>query len=482
MNNLYILLTALAGFVVGVAVAWPRRQYGDLRYSEAESQLRGARRELDHQREEANRLQEMLQAVLGGFPYPVIITDRHRLILFANPAAEAFVGRQLGEMMEKSVAGIIQDYDTTRLLLEAAETSEVRERTFQRPATGQTWHVSVTPLHVAGAAATPANTTHLILAIEDLTELRHLETVRQDFVAHVSHELRTPLAALKLLAETLTTALADDPPAALAFAQRMTGEIDHLTQMVAELLELSRIESGKIQLHTEPTDIGGLVEVIFDRLRPLAEVRSIALVAAVPPDLPDAEADGTRIGEVLVNLIHNALKYTDPGGTVTVSAQAADSSIRTDEERGLARGAPSREPRRRGQRDAPQRALVVQVKDTGVGIGEEDLPRVFERFYKVDRARTRAAERPAVEGAATPAATLQPSGASGTGLGLAIAKHLVELHGGQIWARSRLGHGSTFSFTLPLAREPVGEGDTEVPSSASKVASMSSSTAAASHL
>src|SRR5262249_28484212 len=159
---------------------------------------------------------------------------------------------------------------------------------------------------------------------------------------------------------------------------------------------------------------------------------SIALVAAVPPDLPDAEADGTRIGEVLVNLIHNALKYTDPGGTVTVSAQAADrsSSIRTDEEQGLARGTPSREPRRRGQRDVPQRAIVVQVKDTGVGIGEEDLPRVFERFYKVDRARTRAAERPAAEGAATAVTTLQPSGASGTGLGLAIAKHLVELHGG----------------------------------------------------
>src|SRR5262249_59929857 len=171
---------------------------------------------------------------------------------------------------------------------------------------------------------TRSNTSHLILRIEDLTELRRLETVRQDFVAHVSHELRTPLAALKLLAETLTTALADDPPAARAFARRITGEIDHLTQMVAELLELSRIESGKIQLHTEATDIGGLVEVVFDRLRPLAEARSVTLIAGVPLSLPDAEADGTRIGEVLINLIHNALKYTDPGGTVTVSAQALD--------------------------------------------------------------------------------------------------------------------------------------------------------------
>src|SRR5262249_20709138 len=106
-----------------------------------------------------------------------------------------------------------------------------------------------------------------------------------------------------------------------------------------------------------------------------------------------------------------------------------------------------------------QREVVVQVNDTGVGIGEEDLPRVFERFYKVDRARTRAAERPAAEGAATGATTSPPSGASGTGLGLAIAKHLVELHGGQVWARSRLGHGSTFSFTLPLALPPAGEDD-----------------------
>jgi two-component system phosphate regulon sensor histidine kinase PhoR len=274
-----------------------------------------------------------------------------------------------------------------------------------------------------------------------LTELRRLETVRQDFVSHVSHELRTPLAAVKLLSETLTRAVGHDPAAAHDFADRIGREIDHLSQMVAELLELSRIESGKIQLQREPTDLGGLVEVVIERLRPLALAHNVTLGTSIAEGLPLADADPGRIGEVLVNLIHNGLKYTPAGGAVTVTAEV----VRSASEAGHIR-MPSDD-------GGARRQLAVHVTDTGIGIGPDDLPRVFERFYKADRARTRGAS-PRPETSAAPAASEpEAAAAAGTGLGLSICRHLVDLHGGHIWATSRLGRGSTFSFTLPLAGE-----------------------------
>ena len=239
----------------------------------------------------------------------------------------------------------------------------------------------------------------ILIIFQDLTRMRRLEMVRRDFVSNVSHELRTPLASLKALTETLQEGALEDPPAARRFLLRMDNEIDNLTQMVQELLELSRIESGKVPLKRISIEPRELVSLAVERMLVQAERAAVQLKLDCPPDLPNVSADPTRMEQVIVNLIHNAIKFTLPGGEIAISAVLN------------------------------QKMVVFTVHDTGVGIAPELLPRIFERFYKVDRSRS----------------------GGGTGLGLSIARHMVEAHGGRIWADSEIGHGSTFYFSLPLA-------------------------------
>ncbi len=498
-NIVMIALAVALGFLLGLGVYWVRIREAARRRMVADARTRQARRELAEQRREAAQAQALLRALLDAYPQPVAITTRERVITFANPALLALAGLPREQVIGRGAASVLQDYDTTRLLQDAALTNTPTERTFQRVTTGQTWHVVVTPLRItpsqekrSNAAANPASifqtgasvplptgsltdrtdtddapVRYLILTIEDLTAIRRLETTRRDFVAHVSHELRTPLAAIKLLAETLLNALERDPDAARQFGLRIMGEIDHLTQMVNELLELSRIESGNLKLRREPTDMLGLIEVAIERMTPLAKAYGVRLHAETPDALPDALVDGERIAEALINLIDNALKYTPAGGEVTVSAEVAD--IATAQEPTtttglLASHKPTSPVADDATRAEPCPMLIVRVRDTGIGIDEDDLPRVFERFFKVDRARTRAASLP---DRPTPASlpTLSATGgegkadgysdgrATGTGLGLAITRHLIELHGGSIWAKSRVGQGSVFSLAVPLAEE-----------------------------
>jgi two-component system phosphate regulon sensor histidine kinase PhoR len=241
-----------------------------------------------------------------------------------------------------------------------------------------------------------------LLLLQDLTELRRLETVRRDFVANISHELRTPTASIKALAETLRDGAIDDPSVAKDFLAKINAEADKLTQMVQELGDLSRIESGEAPIQSKPFNMAEAIEQAVGRLKAQADRAGLSLSVEPVSPLPQALGDRDRVEQVLVNLIHNAIKFTPPGGTITVSAKATIDDI------------------------------LVSVSDTGVGISADDLPRIFERFYKADRART----------------------GGGTGLGLAIAKHIVEAHGGRIWAESVEGKGSTFSFTLPSDGTP----------------------------
>ncbi len=440
-----LMLAAVAGALLIAALLWPTLRFERRRRKRGEEKLAALRSALFDQQTEGARYRGLFDALLNAYPLPVMVTTRDRVVVIANRAALQLVHLPQHRVVGRVLATIVQDYDTTQTLLEAAEANSQRERTFVRAATGETWRVIVTPMRVSSGADELGDAdgihpaTHFILTVENLTEQRRLERVRADFVAHVSHELRTPLAAMKLLAETLEGALERDPPSARRFAQRINAEIQHLSQMVAQLLQLSRIESGKIQLRCEPVDVAGLVEAVVDRMGPLAVERGVALRSQVAMGLPDALADGERVADILVNLIHNGIKYTPPEGEVTITAEVIPAE---GEAPTVATASGEDTPRVKPM-------LAVHVRDTGIGISAEDLPRIFERFYKADRARTRAelsSERAPVNVDAA-----QATAEAGTGLGLAIARHLVELHGGQISVTSRMGQGSTFTFTLPLA-------------------------------
>jgi two-component system phosphate regulon sensor histidine kinase PhoR len=237
------------------------------------------------------------------------------------------------------------------------------------------------------------------LLIQDLSEVRHLQIVRRDFISNISHELRTPLASMKALVETLLDGAIEDPDMAIRFLSRANVEVDAMAQMVEELQELARIESGQVPLQLQSVTVSDLILPAFERMQTQAEGGQLGMVVNLPAKLPPVLADPARISQVLTNLISNAIKYTQPGGQISVRAKPH------------------------------QNMVLIEVEDTGAGIPAKDLPRIFERFYKADRART----------------------SGGTGLGLAIARHLVKVHGGEIWVKSKEKKGSTFYFTLPLA-------------------------------
>jgi two-component system phosphate regulon sensor histidine kinase PhoR len=238
-----------------------------------------------------------------------------------------------------------------------------------------------------------------------MTDVKRVEQVRRDFVANVSHELRTPLAAIKSVIETLESGAVEDPQAARDFLQRADGEVDRLVQMVGELLELSRIESGELSMTREPVDVGAAVQSAVERLRPQAEKAGVGLSVETATKLSSVRGDRVSLERAIVNLINNAIKFTLDGGSVRVLARPDGDGVK------------------------------IEVSDNGSGIEPQDLPRVFERFYKADRARR----------------------AGGTGLGLAVVKHTAEAHGGRVEAVSRLGEGSSFRIWLPASPDVPAE-------------------------
>jgi two-component system phosphate regulon sensor histidine kinase PhoR len=241
------------------------------------------------------------------------------------------------------------------------------------------------------------------VTLQDVTELERLRRIRSEFIDNLSHELRTPLANVRLLTEMLMDDLEREEVSRRVRERvaRIDVETGHLVQMVNELLDLSRIEQTATRIRTDEVRLAPLVGASLQRLRTFAERQGVVLVELVPDDLPPIRGDEERLDQLLMNLLHNAIKFSPQGGSVTVTS------------------------------DERPRDVVIAVTDHGMGIPRKDQDRVFERFYKVDRARQR--------------------GLGGTGLGLAIARHIAEAHGGRIWLESVEGQGSTFSFSVPYA-------------------------------
>lgn len=331
-----------------------------------------------------------LLAALNSSTDAVLAVDSEGRVVFANVAAERLFGRSHSELIGNPFVWFMPDEALVQALRATRIEGTRSVMTIEHP-NRRYFQVNTTPI-------APGSDWAALVVFHDLTEVRRTESVRRDFVANVSHELRTPLASIKSVIETLQAGALEDETVALNFLTRAEGEIDRLVQLVEELLELSRIESGEAPLAKERVEMAAVIAAALDRLRPQASRQAIQLtadVAALPPLIGDAE----RLERVVVNLVHNALKFTPSGGSVNVRAVQVDGGVK------------------------------VSVTDTGVGIAPEDLPRVFERFYKADRSR----------------------GGGGTGLGLAIVKHTVEAHGGSVDVESTLGRGSTFAFTLPTA-------------------------------
>ncbi len=333
----------------------------------------------------ANAERSKLSALLDQLTDAVLIADADGRVQFANPAAEKLFGSHLAG---RSVAEAIRHHALVEACRRCRETGEPQTESVEVPASRQFLQLIVVPDRDTRGGT--------LLLVQDLTRVRKLETVRRDFISNLSHELRTPLASLKALTETLQDGALADLEAGPRFLSRIHTEVDALTQMAQELLDLSKIESGQIELVLRKVEPLSLLKSSCERMRVQAERAGVNLIFETTSSL-NVEADAARLEGVLVNLIHNAVKFTRRGGSITLSAV---------EEEG---------------------AVIFAVRDTGVGIPSDDLPRIFERFYRVDKSRA----------------------GSGTGLGLSIAKHIVEAHGGKIWAQSREGEGSVFFFSIP---------------------------------
>ena len=320
------------------------------------------------------------------------------LVDAANTAAHRFLGRAPGTMKDRPALEAFVDARVEAVVEAAVDGGVQSGEIVTADADGATLLVR--------ARRSPGG---IWVVLEDVSELRRLQRIRAEFIDNLSHELRTPLTTVSLLAETL---IRDAESAGDSVPQRMRdriGKIEvetgHLVQMVNELLDLTRIESGRSLVLVDDVDMNALSVAAVERLHLFAERQGVPLSVDVPGEVPPVRGASDRLEQVLINLVHNAVKFSPNGGLVTIR-------VREDGDE-----------------------VVTEVVDHGIGIPRASLGRVFERFYKVDRARVRSG--------------------GGTGLGLSIARHVIAQHGGRIWVESREGYGSTFSFALPVAGRAV---------------------------
>jgi two-component system, OmpR family, phosphate regulon sensor histidine kinase PhoR len=380
----------------------PRDELSDLAHALNETAARMDRsfRSLSRER---NRSGAILRSMVEGV---AVIDPRERLVFF-NRAFSEGLNLDPGSIEGRSVIEVVRNSDLLSLIRRALKGEEglrtdmavgiVQQRTFS---------VTAAPVEAleAPSATGPApaeKPSGAVVVLHDVTELRHLERVRQDFVANVSHEFKTPLTAIQGFAETLLAGALEDPQHNRRFLEIIRDHAARLAALTNDLLKLARIEAGKLEIDLGPVNLLEVIERCAETTLLKASQKQIALEIDVPSILPAVRGDASLLREVLQNLLDNAVQYTPAGGRITVSATPG------------------------------AREVVVSVEDTGVGIPLVDQERIFERFYRVDAARSRQA--------------------GGTGLGLSIAKHIVEVHGGHLHVDSEVGRGSKFSFSVSLA-------------------------------
>jgi two-component system phosphate regulon sensor histidine kinase PhoR len=332
--------------------------------------------------------------ILGSMIEGVAVISARERVLYSNRAFSQILDLEGQTVEDRPLIEVVRHTGLLAVIKQALqfekqESSEIVVGTV-RP---RSFAVTATPVRAGGASGA-------VLVLHEISELRRLERVRQDFVANVSHEFRTPLTAIQGFAETLLSGALEDPANRQRFVEIIRDHAMRLARLTEDLLELSRIEAGQLQLEFQPVSVRQLVESCVETARLKARPKHLDLAFAVPEGLPQVRGDANRLQEVLQNLLDNAVQYTPAGGKIAVDAAY------------------------------PNHHVVITVTDTGIGIPQADQSRIFERFYRVDAARSREV--------------------GGTGLGLSIARHIVEAHSGRIWVESTVGEGSRFHFSIPI--------------------------------
>lgn len=367
-------------------------------------ELRASNRELEIQSRVAGAEKNHIEAIIFSISDAVLVTNRFDELILANQSAEKLLGFELSTSLRANIDRIISDGTLVRLVREMrghgqSFTRKVVEHTIDQKGTPRTFSITLSCVVAPGGEVSG-----VVAVLHDITREKEIGKMKTDFVSNVSHELKTPLASIKAYVEMLVDGEAEDEKTRREFYDIISSETDRLHRLIENILNISRIESGVVKVIREPTSLTAVARQVLDVTVPQAKLKAIELVDRLAPVYHQVEADRDMIYQAVMNLVSNALKYTPNEGKVTVSVTA-------DERRGVA---------------------VFEVADTGMGIPADDLPHIFDKFFRV-RANNRMAK--------------------GTGLGLALVKHIVEtVHDGKLSVTSEVGKGSAFSFELPILK------------------------------
>ena len=389
---MWLTLTILAFALLIALLAAHFRLRDQLRRAEQDAARRFEELK-DRQQAQALQIQTQQETLFNSMIEGLLLLDQDSRIQLANRAFIELFGVS-ADVRGKTVLEVVRQHELDKLIETVAAHKQVLGYELKLGGLSERW----LQINAAGVFNGEGKKQGTILVFHDLTRLKQLERTREEFVANVSHELRTPLSLIKGYVETLLDGAKDNPDVATKFLQTIQRNSERLQFLIEDLLTISELESGRLKMNLQSLRLRSLVDRVLEDFKTQAESRRVELKNELP-DLT-ARGDSDRLQQVLGNLVGNAIKYGREGGHVKVSGQLLNGS-----------------------------AIELCVRDDGPGIPNDSLERIFERFYRVDKARSREQ--------------------GGTGLGLSIVKHIVASHGGKVWAKSELGHGSAFYFTLP---------------------------------